>query len=87
MEKTTSSGFLFATVAVSTLFLASCQAAKPDLAQIRTEIQEMEIGYANGLNAKVANVLAVYYADDAVSMPKDQHVVSGHEALLNQKTE
>lgn len=82
MKTTSTFSVLFATVAVCTVFLISCQPAKPDLAQIRTEIQAMENGYADGLNAKDANVVIVYYADDAISMANNQPSVSGHDALL-----
>lgn len=51
-EKATSFKFLFVPVSVYTLLLTSCQAPKPDLAQIKTEIQALENGYADGLNSK-----------------------------------
>jgi ketosteroid isomerase-like protein len=82
MKKTTSLSFLFAAFVVSTLLLTSCQPAKPDLAQIRTEIQALENGYADGLNAKDANAVIAYSADDAISMANNQPAVSGHDALL-----
>lgn len=84
MEKTTSFSLLFATIAGSLFLITSCQQqpAKPDLAQIRTEIQALENGYADGVNAKDANAVIVYYANDAVSMANNQPAVSGHDALL-----
>jgi len=83
MKKTSKFSFLFAvSVAAILLLTLSCQPAKPDLAQIRTEIQALENGYADGLNSKDANAVVVYYADDAVSMPNDQPVVYGHDALI-----
>ncbi len=82
MKKSTSFSFLFVTATVCTFILTSCQPAKPDLAQIKSEIQAMENGYADGLNTKDANAVAVYYADDAISMANNQPAVSGKDALL-----
>jgi len=82
MKKTTQFSFLFAALVVSTLLIASCQPAKPDLAKIRTEIQAMEDAYAAGLRAKDANAVVVYYADDAVSMANNAPIAVGHDAIL-----
>ncbi len=82
MKKTTKVSFLFAAVAAFSLLFVSCQPAKPDLAKIRTEIQALENGYADGLNAKVANAVAIYYSDDAVSMDNNAPAASGKDAIL-----
>lgn len=82
MKTTSTFNFLFSSIAVSILLLTSCQPAKPDLAQIRTEIQAMEDAYAEGLKAKDANAVLAYYAEDAISMANNQPSVSGHDALL-----
>lgn len=82
MKTSSTFSLLFASLVVCTLLVTSCEPAKPDLAQIRTEIQALENGYADGLNSKDANAVIVYYADDAVSMPNDQPPISGHAALL-----
>jgi ketosteroid isomerase-like protein len=87
MKKTTRFSFLFTALAVSTLLASSCkqaaqEPAKPDLAQIRTEIQAMENAYAAGLKAKDANAVIAYYADDAVSLVNNAPVAAGHDALL-----
>jgi ketosteroid isomerase-like protein len=87
MKKTTRFSFLFAALAAATLLTASCkqavqEPAKPDLAQIRTEIQALENAYAAGLNAKDANAVIVYYADDAISMVNNAPIAIGHDALL-----
>lgn len=82
MKTTSTFNFLFSSLAVSILLLTSCQPAKPDLAQIRTEIQAMEDAYAEGLKAKDANAVLAYYAEDAISMANNQPSVSGHDALL-----
>lgn len=55
----------------------------PDLGQIKAEIQAMEDAYAVAENAKDANGVVVYYADDAVNMPNNEPEVSGKEAILN----
>lgn len=82
MKKSIQISFLFATLVVSTLVLASCQPAKPDLDKIRPEIQAMENAYAAGLKAKDANAVVAYYADDAVSMVNNAPSAVGHDALL-----
>lgn len=87
MKKTTRFSFLLAAVAAVLLLTASCkpaaqEAAEPDLAQIRTEIQALEDAYAAALKAKDANAIVAYYADDAVSMVNNAPVASGKDALL-----
>jgi uncharacterized protein (TIGR02246 family) len=87
MKKTTRFSFLFAAFTAITLLTASCKQAtqepvKPDLAQIRTEIQAMEDAYAAGLKAKDANAVIAYYADDAVSMVNNAPIAVGRDALL-----
>jgi ketosteroid isomerase-like protein len=87
MKKSTHFSFLFAGIAATILLTASCKQAaqdpaKPDLAQIRTEIQAMEDAYAAGLKAKDANAVVAYYADDAISMVNNAPIAVGHDALL-----
>ncbi|MFH1121990.1 MAG: DUF4440 domain-containing protein [Bacteroidota bacterium] len=82
MKKTIHFSFLLTAFAVFTLLFSSCQPAKPDMAQIRAEIQALENAYAEGLNAKDANAVLAYYADDAVSMVNNAPVASGRNALL-----
>ncbi len=87
MKKTTKFSFLLVAFAAATLLTASCkpaaqEPAKPDLAQILTEIQALEDAYAAGLNARDANAVIAYYADDAVSMVNNAPVASGRDALL-----
>jgi len=55
--------------------------AKPDLAQIRTEIQTIENAWAAAQNAKDINALMAMYADDAVSMPEGEPMLSGKAAI------
>jgi len=87
MKKTTRFSFLFAAFAAIALFATSCKqsahdSAKPDLAQIRTEIQALENAYAAGLNAKNASAVIMYYADDAISMVNNAPIAVGHDAIL-----
>ena len=74
--------------AVSLFALASCQQApqppaQPDLAKIRTEIQAMENAFAVAMNAKDADAVVAYYADDAVSLANNAPILTGKEAILN----
>jgi ketosteroid isomerase-like protein len=87
MKKSTQFSFLFAAFAAVLFLTAACkqtsqEQAKPDLAQIRSEIQALENAYAAGLNANNADAVVVYYADDAVSMVNNAPIAVGHDALL-----
>jgi uncharacterized protein (TIGR02246 family) len=55
--------------------------AKPDLAQIRSEIVAIENAWAAAQNAKDVNALMAMYADDAVSMPDGEPMLSGKAAI------
>ena len=55
--------------------------AKPDLAQIRSEIVAIETAWAAASNAKDVNALMALYADDAVSMPDGEPTLSGKAAI------
>lgn len=87
MKKTTQFSLLFAALVAIAVSTTSCQQvakepAKPDLVQIRTEIQALETAYAAALQAKDANAVLAYYADDAVSMVNNAPIAVGHDALL-----
>ncbi len=82
MKKTIQFSFLFAALVACTIVISSCQPAKPDMDKVRVEIQAMEDAYAAGINAKDADAVLAYYADDAVSMVNNAPVASGHDALL-----
>lgn len=93
MKKT----MLFIGCAACVLLFTSCQEAekketpektttaaeptKPDLAQIRAEIVAIENAWAAAQNAKDINALMAMYADDAVSMPDGEPVISGKAAI------
>lgn len=55
--------------------------AKPDLAQIKTEIQAAENAWAAALNARDLNALMAMYTDDAVSMPDNEPMQVGKAAI------
>ena len=53
-----------------------------DMDQVKTEIQAMEDAYAVAQNAKNADGVVVYYADDAVNMPDNKPIVVGKANIL-----
>ena len=55
--------------------------AKPDLTQIRSQIVAIQNAWAAAQNAKDINALMAMYADDAVSMPDGEPMVSGKAAI------
>lgn len=57
------------------------EAAKPDLAQIRSEIVAIETAWAAAQNTKDTKALMAMYADDAVSMPDGEPTLSGKAAI------
>lgn len=60
---------------------AVTEPAKPDLAQIRSEIVAIENAWAAAQNAKDVPALMAMYADDAVSMPDGEPSLSGKAAI------
>jgi len=58
------------------------KASVPDLAQVKAEIQAMEDAYAVASNAKDADAVVAYYAEDAVNMPNNKPEVVGKAAIL-----
>ena len=55
--------------------------AKADIAQIRSEIVAIETAWAAAQNAKDVNALMAMYADDAVSMPDGEPMLTGKAAI------
>ena len=55
--------------------------AKTDAAQLKTEIQELETAWSNADNARDANAMAAFYADDAISMASDKPMLVGNAAI------
>lgn len=60
--------------------------AKPDLAKIRSEIVAIENAWAVAQNAKDINALMAMYADDAVSMPDGEPMLTGKAAIQKKQT-
>ncbi|HSN61245.1 MAG TPA: nuclear transport factor 2 family protein [Ferruginibacter sp.] len=59
----------------------STETAKPDMAQIRSDITALENAWAAAINAKDINALMALYADDAVSMPDGGPMLNGKAAI------
>lgn len=62
-------------------------AAKPDMAAVKAEIQALESNWAAADNARDANAVAAFYADDAWSMSNDKPTLVGKAAILAEITE
>jgi len=65
----------------------SSESAKPDAAQVRTDIIALENEWAKAINAKDIKTLMAMYADDAVSMPDGAPILSGKAAIQKQQEE
>lgn len=74
------------------LFVAGCnapaktdtttaEAAKPDMAAVKTEIQAIETEWANATTAKDMDKVMSFYADDAVEMNDDEPMQVGKAAI------
>jgi len=55
--------------------------AKPDMAAIKAEIQALESNWAAADNARDANAVSAFYADDAVSMSPNKPPLAGKAAI------
>jgi uncharacterized protein (TIGR02246 family) len=55
--------------------------AKPDLAKIKADIQALENDWATADNARDANALAAFYANDAVSLGNNKPMIVGKAAI------
>lgn len=60
---------------------------KPDMAAVKAEIQDLEIAWAAADNARDANAVAAFYAEDALSMSNDKPTLMGKAAILADITE
>jgi len=94
MKKTNYSGIATVLVALC-LFVIGCSApapkpvetpvvveTKPDMAAVKAEIQALENAWAAADNARDANAVATFYADDAHSMSNDKPTIVGKAAIL-----
>jgi uncharacterized protein (TIGR02246 family) len=60
---------------------------KPDMAAVKAEIQALENAWAAADNARDANAVAAFYAEDAWSMTFDKPTLVGRAAILADITE
>ncbi len=94
MKKMNYSGIATVCFALS-LFVIGCSApapkvtetpvkveVKPDMAAIKAEIQALESSWSAADNARDANAVAAFYADDAISMSNDKPSQTGKVAIL-----
>lgn len=56
-------------------------ASKPDMQNLKTEIQELENAWAKADDARDVNALAAYYSDDAVSLSNNVPMITGNAAI------
>jgi uncharacterized protein (TIGR02246 family) len=55
--------------------------AKPDLVKLKAEIQALESSWAAADNARNANAIAAFYADDAMSLSNNKPMLVGKAAI------
>ena len=60
---------------------------KPDMATVKAEIQALESSWSAADNARDANAVAAFYADDAWSLSNDKPTLVGKAAILADITE
>jgi uncharacterized protein (TIGR02246 family) len=60
---------------------ATPMAAKADPAKMKSDIQALETAWATADNARDANALAAFYADDAVSLSNNKPMLVGKAAI------
>ena len=60
---------------------ATTELAKPDMAQVKTEIQAIETEWASATTAKDTAKVMAFYADDAVEMNDDEPMHVGKAAI------
>ncbi|MCB0647871.1 MAG: DUF4440 domain-containing protein [Saprospiraceae bacterium] len=88
--------FLLLTFSLMVLAFMSCSESKPaaepmeepmeevkapDMAAIKTTIQEIENKFATATTNKDVDAVVAFYSDDAVSMSDDEPMVVGKEAI------
>lgn len=59
----------------------SAEQAKPDMAKLKAEIQALENSWAAADNARNANAVAAFYAEDAISLSNNKPMISGRAAI------
>jgi len=61
--------------------------AKPDMVKLKAEIQTLESSWAAADNARNANAIAAFYADDAMSLSNNKPMLVGKAAIQKDITE
>lgn len=56
-------------------------ATTTDAQSLKAEIQELETAWSAADNARDVNAMAAFYSDDAVSMPNNQPMLVGKDAI------
>jgi uncharacterized protein (TIGR02246 family) len=56
---------------------------KPDLSEIKNQIQERETAWGKADDVRDTNAVAEFYADDAISFEADQPMLRGKDAIKN----
>ncbi|MDX1408663.1 MAG: nuclear transport factor 2 family protein, partial [Saprospiraceae bacterium] len=72
----------FLAISVTACEMGDTEEETVDMEAVRAEIQAMEDAYAVAQNARDADGVVAYYADDAVSMGPDQPPLVGKAAIL-----
>ena len=60
---------------------AAPETAKPDMTKIKAEIQALNTEWAAAANARNAEAILAFYADDAISMSDDKPMFVGKQAM------
>lgn len=84
------SNLLFTLLAASLMAFTACQPTSEmptDLAQIKSEIQQVENAWATALNTKDIDALMALYADGAVSMVNNGPTLTGKDAIRKYQVE
>lgn len=83
---------IFTALTFGILLFAACQqtpapnaatpeTAKPDMAKVKADIQTLETEWAAAINARNAEAVLAFYADDAISMSDDKPMFVGKAAM------
>jgi uncharacterized protein (TIGR02246 family) len=84
------SNLLFTLLAACLLAFTACQTSsetKPDMAQIKSEIQQVENAWADALNTRNLDALMALYAGGAVSMTNEGPTLTGKDAIRKHQEE
>ena len=71
-------------ILVAALALSSCTATQPDASEASNELRNLDAKLGQAINAKDAEAIASFYADDAILMPTAEPVVRGKAAITEE---